>query len=215
MYLERMNIPDLDFMFSLMNLSKLNYPNRLCCKCHLHLNAERERDGCGNGELFGMKPFACMATAWKEIPSGGSKASNFTGQGQREDYVMGKRAAAHERNASATARAVCSLCDSILSLVGQGSPRQRSRSDFRRRRLIHRCLLARSGEQFSWVKIVVLHSGKGSETKKIKKSQEQEQRRYFVPRRQEATWVAIHHSTTIGSAPVQHKSKETMRNQYD
>ena len=153
-------------MFSLMNLSKLNYPNRLCCKCHLHLNAERERDGCGNGELFGMKPFACMATAWKEIPSGGSKASNFTGQGQLEDYVMGKRAAAHERNASATARAVCSLCDSILSLVGQGSPRQRSRSDFRRRRLIHRCLLARSGEQFSWVKIVELHSGKGSETKK-------------------------------------------------
>ena len=138
----------------------------MCCKCHLHLNAERERDGCGNGELFGMKPFACMATAWKEIPSGGSKASNFTGQGQLEDYVMGKRAAAHERNASATARAVCSLCDSILSLVGQGSPRQRSRSDFRRRRLIHRCLLARSGEQFSWVKIVELHSGKGSETKK-------------------------------------------------
>ena len=46
-YLERMNIPDLDYVFSLMNLSKLNYPNRLCCKCHLHLNAERERDGCG------------------------------------------------------------------------------------------------------------------------------------------------------------------------
>ena len=32
--------------------------------------------------------------------------------------------------------------------------------------MIHRCLLARSVEQFSWVKIVVLHSGKGAETKK-------------------------------------------------
>jgi len=159
-------------------------------------------------ELFGMKPFACMATAWKEIPSGGSKASNFTGQGQREDYVMGKRAAAHERNASATARAVCSLCDSILSLVGQGSPRQRSRSDFRRRRLIHRCLLARSGEQFSWVKIVELHSGKGSETKKRinHKNKNKEYTSCHAKTRSDLGSLFI----KKGSAPVpvQHKSNQ-------
>ena len=156
-------------------------------------------------ELFGMKPFACMATAWKEIPSWGSKASNFTGQGQREDYVMGKRAAAHERNASATARAVCSLCDSILSLVGQGSPRQRSRSDFRRRRLIHRCLLARSGEQFSWVKIVELHSGKGSETKKRINHKNKNKKKKNILRATKTRSDLGSLFITQGSAPVQHK----------
>ena len=75
----------------------------------------------------------------------------------------GKREAAQERRLGATP----------IRLVGQGSPRQRSRSDFRRRRLIRRYLLARSAEQFSRVKIGALHSGKGY--RGIKEEQEEEE----------------------------------------